>query len=87
MAVAERSERVSSGEKFSAIGEHGRFKKIAARLTLKISRRNIKNCFSIASASSECVRMDEKSRSTSSVCAALTKRPVTETSDWRNRGI
>ncbi len=74
MAAAERRRRLSSGENPSIIGEHGRFKKIAARLTLKISRRNNKNCFSIASAFSECVRMDEKSRSTSSVCAVLTKR-------------
>ena len=87
MAVAERSDFVSSGEKLSAIGEHGRFRKIAARFTLKISRRNCRNCFSIASASSECVRMDEKSRSTSSVCAALTKRPGAEFSDGRNGEI
>jgi hypothetical protein len=34
-------------------GVQGRFKKMAARLTLRISRRNERNWFSIASAFSE----------------------------------
>ncbi len=74
MAAAARNRRVSSGDKTSVSGEQGRFRKMAARLTLKISRRNWRNCFSIASASSECVKMEEKSRRTSRVCEALTKR-------------
>ncbi len=37
----------------SASGAHGRFRKMAARLTPRISRRNDRNCFSIASAFSE----------------------------------
>ena len=55
----------------SPSGRTGRFRKMAARLTLKISRRNSRNCLSMASAFRECVRMDEKSRSTFSVCDAL----------------
>ena len=74
MADTARNRRLSSGEGVSVSGVQGRFRKMAARLTLRISRRNSRNCFNIASASSEWVRMDEKSRSTSSVCAALMER-------------
>ena len=53
MADAARSWRLSSGEMVSIGGVQGRFRKMAARLTLKISRRNDRNCFNIASAFNE----------------------------------
>ena len=83
-AEAARKRRLSSGECVSVNGVQGRFKKIAARFTLSISRRKSKNCLSIGSALSECVRMDEKSRSTPSVCEAPVNRVETNSIGLEN---
>ena len=85
MAATARKRRLSSGKGVSVSGK-GRFRKMAARLTLRISRRNNRNCFNIASASSEWVRMDEKLLSTSSVCDALMTR-LGDGSGVRKNGV
>ena len=74
MAAAARKRRLSSGDRISVRGAQGRFRKMAARLMLSTSRKNSKNCLSMASALRECVKIEEKSRRTSMVCEALAKR-------------